>query len=724
MAVDGYWTYTESGGNAYITDYDTAGGYDITIPTTLGGYPVVEVDSYALSSKSLTSITIEHAINLDDNCFSSNSGVSVTLDANVTTSVSSSVPPFEGCSIGSGLTITSNVTSIPNYLFHNSGLTSVILPISITTIGYYAFSNNSITSIDLDSVMNLDDNCFANNSGIDVTLDANVTTSVSSSSPPFEGCSIGTGITITSNVTTIPNYLFSDCGLTSLSLPSSIISVGYGSFQSNSLTSLTLPLSLTSIGYRAFYNNSITEIDIDHVMNLDDECFAYNTGIDVNLDANVTTSVSSGSPPFEGCSIGTGLTITSNVTTIPNYLFYTCGLTSLSLPSSIVDIGYYVFANNSISAVTLSSAMDLDDNCFANNSGIEVTLDANVTTSVTSSVPPFENCNIGSGLTITSNVTAIDDFLFRTSGLTSATLPSSVTIVNQYAFSDNANLADFYVYNNATSFGSNVLTSNMSAILHGTVYGETGSTAETLASDYPYYDFAELAYSVIVEITKSNIQIAGNEISLKRDSIFSSTKSNIQIEGNTINFKRDSIFSTTKSNIQIEGNEISLKINQLIILTKSNIQIEGNDISINTEIAIYTALWKNQRVIYDTLSNDSTFMSLISNKLLDEQETDQDYPYVSFGIPTEIPFNTLNRIGFEDTFTMFIHTKPYGLGWYTAYTILDRMNYLLNGKRLTMTGLSLIYCKLDKVIKEKNQDKRILHVRYRLWNQMLSLNTP
>ena len=73
---------------------------------------------------------------------------------------------------------------------------------------------------------------------------------------------------------------------------------------------------------------------------------------------------------------------------------------------------------------------------------------------------------------------------------------------------------------------------------------------------------------------------------------------------------------------------------------------------------------------------------------------------------------------------MFIHTKPYGLGWYTAYTILDRMNYLLNCKRLTIIGLNLIFCKLDNVIKEKNKDKRILHVRYRIWNQKLDFNIP
>ena len=56
---EGDYTYSVSDGKATITDVDTSISGAVTIPSTLGGYPVTSIGSYAFSDcTSFTSITI------------------------------------------------------------------------------------------------------------------------------------------------------------------------------------------------------------------------------------------------------------------------------------------------------------------------------------------------------------------------------------------------------------------------------------------------------------------------------------------------------------------------------------------------------------------------------------------------------------------------------------------------------------------------------------------
>ena len=58
-ATEGDYTYTVSSGKATITDCSESISGAITIPSTLGGYPVTSIGSYAFyNCSSLTSVTI------------------------------------------------------------------------------------------------------------------------------------------------------------------------------------------------------------------------------------------------------------------------------------------------------------------------------------------------------------------------------------------------------------------------------------------------------------------------------------------------------------------------------------------------------------------------------------------------------------------------------------------------------------------------------------------
>lgn len=128
-----------------------------------------------------------------------------------------------------------------------------------------------------------------------------------------------------------------------------------------------------------------------------------------------------------------------------------------------------------------------------------------------------------------------------------------------------------------------------------------------------------------------------------------------------------------------------------------------------------SATWEVQKALYDALSGNSTFMNLIGSKLYDEPPTDTDYPYVCISNATEISDNRLDKLGFEDTLTFSIYTKPSGLGFYTAKKILESMNSVLNVKRFSLTSFNMLMCKIDNVSTLKDSDKRIILARYRVW---------
>jgi hypothetical protein len=130
-----------------------------------------------------------------------------------------------------------------------------------------------------------------------------------------------------------------------------------------------------------------------------------------------------------------------------------------------------------------------------------------------------------------------------------------------------------------------------------------------------------------------------------------------------------------------------------------------------------TSLWEIQKSVVSTLTASTTVSNLVSSSIYDEPPTNESYPYLVVGNATEVPDNNLQCLGYNSTITVFIYTLPYGLGWYPAYEIYDAINNVLNYKRLQLDTLHCVMCKLDNVMQEKYNDKRILHCRYRFYTE-------
>ena len=124
------------------------------------------------------------------------------------------------------------------------------------------------------------------------------------------------------------------------------------------------------------------------------------------------------------------VTIALGVTSIGDGAFAgTTGLTTVTIPESVITIGIAAFAHSGITSVTIPDS---------------------VTT--ISSFTFFESFLLTS-VTIGNSVTSIGDNAFETTGLTTVTIPDSVTTISSNAFTNTTLLTSVTIGNSVTFYG-------------------------------------------------------------------------------------------------------------------------------------------------------------------------------------------------------------------------------------------------------------------------------
>lgn len=279
--TDGNYTYTVTDGKATVADFDESVSGAVTIPDTLGGYPVTGIGDWAFSNcKSLTSITIPSGVtSIGYYAFWNCTGLeSISIPNSVTciegcvfttcTSLTSITIPnsvtslgygaFYGCAALTSITLSDKVTSIGDSTFYQcESLKSVTIPSGVTSISEKAFWNAGLTNIAVDS----GNTAYCSVDGVLFSKDKTVLCCY----PAGKG---GTSYTVPDGVTKVGAYAFYKCsGLTSVEIP-------------NGVTSVVIPDSVTQIGDYAFFQciglkdiyyagseekwNSILESEIGH----------------------------------------------------------------------------------------------------------------------------------------------------------------------------------------------------------------------------------------------------------------------------------------------------------------------------------------------------------------------------------------------------------------------------------------------------------------------------
>ena len=170
------------------------------------------------------------------------------------------------------------------------------------------------------------------------------------------------------------------------------------------------------------------------------------------------------------------LSVAPSIQILQESSFYYCyQLKSITLPSSITSIGNGAFADTSLKKVFLPSSLTATPlNCFQNTQLTSLTIPSNVTTISSSlfrglkylqsySYPRsasvdtgsmFYDCRSLSEFILPNNITTLGSNMFRSSNLTSLTIPSGVTTLEGYCFTDCHSLYSITIPNTVTSIGA------------------------------------------------------------------------------------------------------------------------------------------------------------------------------------------------------------------------------------------------------------------------------
>ncbi len=205
---------------------------------------------------------------------------------------------------GLEFTITREIGETPLSI---SGNISIILGEGVTEIGAYAFKEARIKSLTLPNTLTkIGEGAFQSFGFID-SGELLLPDSVSEIGASAFFLAQLEKVTLPEGLTTLPDEIFSDAIIKSITLPSTITEIGYRAFyRCEQLTEVNLPASLVNIGSSAFYN----------------------------------------------CSSLTSITLPQNLTTIGAWAFENTGLTSLEIPRSVTTIGYQAFIGAPITSVT------------------------------------------------------------------------------------------------------------------------------------------------------------------------------------------------------------------------------------------------------------------------------------------------------------------------------------------------------------------------------------
>ncbi len=196
--------------------------------------------------------------------------------------------------------------------------------------------------------------------------------------------------------------------------------------------------NITSIGYKAFYNcEALTSVTIP----------------------NSVTSI--GSSAFYNCSALKSITIPNSVTEIGNSAFLNCSaLTSITIPDSVTEIGEYTFSGCYALKRFYGKFASEDNRCLIIDGILNSFAPAGLTTyTIPNSVTEigenaFHGCGALESVTIPNSVTSIGYAAFyNCSALKSVNIPNSVTEIGEYAFYYCKALTSVTIGNSVTSIG-------------------------------------------------------------------------------------------------------------------------------------------------------------------------------------------------------------------------------------------------------------------------------
>ena len=365
------------------------------------------------------------------------------------------------------MTISNSVTSIGDYAFSDTSLTSIDIPNSVTSIGSNAFADTNITSVVIPSSL----------------------TAIGSST--FSYMPI-TSVNIPDTVTSIGDFAFYRSNLTSVTISSSVTSVGAYAFADTNINNISFLGDRPEINSKSFDSELLTEISYcsgtsgwpgntieDVTPQMDTACDSDNDGMSNSAEISIGTNLFladivaskdnllyflvDDNVYVVGCSgdCEADLVIPHamngyRVTVIAENAFENTMLTSVTIPDSIVKIGSRAFHNSQLDSVTISGGVtEIGRYAFAFNQ-LSSAIIPNSVTSIGSEA--FRDNQLAS-IILPDRLVSIEQGVFKNNNLTSIAIPPSVISIGNGAFYNNK-LVSLTVPASIISIGANAFYKN------------------------------------------------------------------------------------------------------------------------------------------------------------------------------------------------------------------------------------------------------------------------
>ena len=258
----------------------------------------------------------------------------------------------------------------------------------------------------------------------------------------------------------ISDYMFgslssSNLLLKEIILPNSVTSIGdYAFYGCNGMTSVTIPDGVTSIGFGAFSGTPWIDNQPDGIVYVGKVLYCYKGTMPEGTKISIkkgTLGIAGGA--FNGYSGLISVTIPNSVTSIGNGAFCGCsGLTSVTIPNSVTSIGNAAFSGCSgLTSITIpNSVISIGYNAFSGTAWYDQKSDGvvyagKVLYKYKGTMPE------GTKISIKDGTLGIADEAFSyCSGLTSVTIPNSMTYIGDDAFWGCISLASVSITNLAS----------------------------------------------------------------------------------------------------------------------------------------------------------------------------------------------------------------------------------------------------------------------------------
>lgn len=541
--TSGDFTYKlNDDGSAIITRYSGSAAA-LTIPSSLDGHTVKQIDSYAFEKNTtLTSVSIPETVTeLEYYAFKGcTSLTAVTIPSGLTSAGSLGSGAFSGCSALTTVQFGSGLASIPEALFEGTGLKTVTLPESVTSIGSWAFANcakleqvhfpANLTSIGLSAFENctaltavtlpkrlteLGSAVFENCSALkSVWIPKSLTNN--GFGDGFRGCTALTDITFETGITKIADRQFDGSPIKSITIPGTVTTVGMGAFSDcANLTAIDLPSSVTEIDGYAFEKcTALTAVTLPkHLRRLGTEAFLGCTAL---KSVFIPLSLQNASNPFQKCTALTDVTFEDGRTELPDTLLEGNGVRQLTVPQTVTKIGYSAFADcTQLTAITLPAGLrELGNEAFKGCTALTGVALPDSLTDLGYGV--FRDCSALTAAEFPAGIAPVSwssgsSMLRNCTSLRSVKLPKTVSSLGNYFFAGCTALEQIVLPDSVTEIGSNLfngctaltdvtLSTNLQAIPEHTFYGCV--SLQKLVAPYAVTKIGKTAFANCTSLTE------------------------------------------------------------------------------------------------------------------------------------------------------------------------------------------------------------------------------